>query len=141
MIALVDKSSARVGYEFVYLGEADECPKCSLYIPCHHNLENGRKYRISALKNKSHICSVFDEVFVCEVDEVPIEVAMKGGSAFEGATVNYRSLSCKNTFCKYSSFCLPEGLMEGDRCTIVKIKDKIKCVELGELVLVIIRRI
>jgi uncharacterized protein (UPF0179 family) len=141
MIALVDKGCAKVGYEFVYLGEADECPKCSLFIPCHYNLEKGRKYAITALKDKFHSCSVFEEVVVCEVDEVPFETVVPSGSAFEGASFKYRSLSCKNAFCRYSNFCLPEGLMEGDRCTVKKIKGKIKCAELGELVLVKVKRI
>jgi uncharacterized protein (UPF0179 family) len=141
MIALVDSESAEVGYEFVYLGEADECRNCSLHLPCHSNLERGRRYAVKSVREKTHPCSLFNKVGVCEVEEVGIDVFLPQGSAFEGASISFKPMHCKKTLCKHSTYCMPEGLSEGDRCLIHSIKRKFNCPEKGELAVATIRRI
>ncbi len=141
MIALVDSESADVGYEFVYLGEADECRNCGLLLPCHNNLERGRRYAVKSVREKTHPCTLFESVAVCEVEEVGIDVFLAQGSAFEGASISFKPMSCKNTLCEHSTHCMPEGLLEGDKCRINRIKGKFKCAEKGELSIVTIRRI
>jgi uncharacterized protein (UPF0179 family) len=141
MIALVDFESAEEGYEFVYLGEADECRNCNLLLPCHHNLERGRRYAVKSVREKTHPCSLFNQVVVCEVEEVGIDIFLPQGSAFEGASISFKPLSCKNTLCNHSSYCMPEGLTEGDRCMVHSIKGRYKCLEKGDLAVATIRRI
>lgn len=141
MIALVDKVSAQEGYEFVYLGLGDECSKCTLKTPCHHNLEKGRRYVVVKVKNKSHPCKLFEEVLVCDVKEVGIDVSISLGSAFEGATIKFNPQPCDNKLCIYTGNCIPEGLCKGDMCIIKSLKGKIKCPKKGELSLVTVKRI
>ncbi len=141
MIALVDSESAGDGYEFVYLGKADECRNCGLLLPCHNNLERGRRYTVKLVRDKTHPCSLFKSVAVCEVEEIGIDVAILPGSAFEGASISFEPLKCKNAFCKHSTYCMPEGLSKGDRCLILSVKRKIKCPEKGNLDVATIRRI
>jgi uncharacterized protein (UPF0179 family) len=125
----------------VYLGLGDECSKCPLKTPCHHNLDRGRRYVVVGVKNKSHPCKLFEEVLVCDVKEVGIDVSISPGSAFEGATIRFNPQPCDKKLCVYTGKCIPEGLSDGDRCTIISIKGKIKCPEKGELSLVKVKRI
>jgi uncharacterized protein (UPF0179 family) len=141
MIGLVDSESANEGYEFVYLGEADECKNCSLRLPCHHNFECGRRYAVKSVREKTHPCRLFNQLIVCEVEEVGIDVFLPQGSAFEGASITFKPLSCKKRLCKHSPYCMPEGLSDGDRCMVHSIKGKFKCPEKGELSVVTIRRL
>ena len=141
MIALVDSGCAKPGLEFVYLGEAEECRSCKLRIPCHQNLEKGRRYLVVSRKEKSHPCKLFEEVSVCELQEVGIDVAMPPGLAFEGASIVYHPHVCKKTLCIYQGKCVPEGLKDGDRCTVQAIKGKMRCGEKGELLIVALKRI
>ncbi|MFQ5800636.1 MAG: UPF0179 family protein [Candidatus Hydrothermarchaeales archaeon] len=140
MIALVDKRCAREGYEFVYLGESEECERCAIHLPCHHNLENGRRYVVTAAQEKSHPCQLFEEVVVCEVQEVLIDAAIEPVAAFAGASFTFRPIKCDKPLCSYGEYCMPEGLRDGDRCTIEAIKEKIRCKERGELVIAALRR-
>ncbi len=141
MIALVDSESAEVGYEYVYLGEADECKKCSLLLPCHHNLERGRRYAVKSVRDKTHPCSLFGQVVVCEVEEVGVDGAIAPEFAFIGSSITFKTVDCKNALCDYSNLCMPEGVSTGDRCTITGVKKKINCPEGKSLVVATLRRI
>lgn len=140
MIALVDKRCAKEGYEFVYLGESEECEGCAIRLPCHHNLEDGRRYIVTAIKEKSHSCPLFEEVVVCEVEDVLIDAAIKPAAAFAGASFTFRPIKCDKPLCSYVEYCMPEGLRDGDRCTIEAIKERIRCKERGNLAIVALRR-
>ncbi len=141
MIALVDSESAEVGYEYVYLGEADECKKCSLLLPCHHNLERGRRYAVKSVRDKTHPCSLFGQVVVCEVEEVGVDGAIAPEFAFIGSSITFKTVDCKNALCDYSNLCMPEGVSTGDRCTITGVKKKINCPEGKSLIVATLRRI
>jgi uncharacterized protein (UPF0179 family) len=140
MIALVDKRCAKEGYEFIYLGTSVECEGCSLHLPCHHNLEKGRNYIVTALKDKNHPCPLFEEVAVCEIQESSIDTAIDPKGAFTGASFMFRHPSCDEVLCNHARYCMPEGLKDGDRCTIEDIKERIKCRKNRELVIATLRR-
>ncbi|HDH28918.1 MAG TPA: UPF0179 family protein, partial [Euryarchaeota archaeon] len=129
------------GYEYVYLGEADECEMCSLRLPCHHNLERGRRYVVKSVRGKTHPCSLFGQVVVCDVDEMGVDAAIAPGFAFVGSSITFKSVDCKNPLCDYSGLCMPEGVSTGDRCTITGVKKKINCPEKRSLVVATLRRI
>jgi uncharacterized protein (UPF0179 family) len=140
MIALVDRNCAKIGYEFLYLGMADECSKCDIRVSCHHNLEKNRRYRVLSIKGSNHPCKLFTEVSVCEVKEVGIEAALIPGSAFEAAHLTFNPIPCENVFCDWAIYCRPEGLKGGDRCVVEKVKGRVVCPEKGELITVSLRR-
>ena len=141
MIALVDSESAETGYEFVYLGEADECKECSLRTPCHHNLERGRRYVVKSVRGKTHPCSLFETVVVCDVAEKGVDAAIAPEFAFVGSSLTFQSVDCKNTLCSHSNLCMPEGISPDDRCTITGVKKKIDCPEGKNLVVATLKRI
>lgn len=141
MIALVDSRCAKEGYEFIYLGVSEECGGCGLRLPCHHNLERGRKYAVTEVRDKSHPCPVFGEVTVCEVQEPSVDAAIEAKGAFPGSSVSFRPQSCGEVFCSHAGYCAPEGLREGDRCTVVELKREIECRDGRRLVIAALRRV
>ena len=56
-LTIVDSKLAKVGYEFVNYGEAEECRTCKLAKAC-LNLEAGRKYRVTNTRDKEHECRI-----------------------------------------------------------------------------------
>ncbi len=140
MIALVDCSTAEVGYEFIYLGRGGECKECRLREPCHHNLEAGRRYAVTEVTDALHPCALFNEVAVCHVREVGIDTAVAVGTAFEGSTMHFQPLECDDVLCDSSPICTPEGLRKGDRCVIEKIKGRVHCPRNRKLQMVTVRR-
>ncbi len=141
MIALVDSESAVVGYEFLYLGEGDECKMCSHRLPCHHNLERDRRYVVKSVRDKTHPCSIFETVVVCDVAEIGVDAAIASDFAFVGSSITFKKVDCKNTLCSHSNICMPEGISAGDRCTITGVAKMIECPENKRLVVATLKRI
>ena len=141
MIVLVDNETAKAGYEFVYCGEGDECRDCKFKLPCHSNLEAGRRYVVTEIKKQVHPCQLFGEVRVADVNESSFEVTIKRGNAIEGASTTYNPLKCENSLCENYSICCPDGLDSLDRCVVEKIISKVDCEKLGALEMVRLRRV
>ncbi len=141
MIVLVDSKSAEINYLFIYLGESEECGSCKMRIPCHSSLEKGRRYIVTGLKNKNHPCRLFGGVSVCEVEESQISAAINGRWGIPGATIRYHQVECKEILCKNAEICMPEGLLEDDRCIVENIKGKLQCSFRDDYVVVSLKRI
>jgi len=141
MIALVERDRAREGFEFIYLGMAGECKGCRLEKPCHHNLEKGWRYVVKKVSDRAHPCRLFGEVLVCEVEEVLIEAALRPALAIEGATIIYEPVACPHKLCEHARLCMPEGLAQGVRCTVEKVKGRVECDVRGWLALALLRRV
>ncbi len=141
MITLLDSKHAKVGYEFVHYGKAEECEGCELVKVCIENLERGRKYRVAALREKEHACKIYEKVIVVDVEESEVLAALDRKKAFAGAKVKFTSLECREFFCKNSKYCDPDGLLSNDACELREILSTIECEKGKELVLVKLRRI
>jgi len=141
MITLLDKGSAKKGYEFVYYGKAEECKDCDLANVCHGNLERGRKYHIVMVREFTHNCRLFGEVVVSEVKESKILAAIDVKKAFEGSSIVYTPINCEKVFCKNFRYCKPEGLVERDRCVVEGIKERAECSQGNALVIAAVRRL
>lgn len=140
MIALVDRGCAKENYKFVYLGESEECKSCKNRMSCHTNLEKGRRYVIRTLRDTAHQCAIFDEVIVCELEEIGIDAAINSDAAFPGATITFHPPKCSNHFCKYAMYCMPDSLIDGDVSVIEEVKEKIMCKKISGLVIAKLRR-
>jgi len=141
MIALVDSESAAAGYEFLYLGMADECKECSLQLPCHHNLEPDRRYVVKTVREKTHSCSLFGQMSVCDVDERGVDAAIAPEFAFAGSTITFKPVNCKNALCPHSNICMPEGVSTGERCEITAVKKRIECPDKKSIIVATLKRI
>lgn len=54
-----------------------------------------------------------------EVDRSNITLLSSSKSIFEGSTFSYESADCDEE-CEYHDYCFPEGLVDGDKCIVLK---------------------
>lgn len=141
MITLLPPKNAKIGYEFVHYGGAEECIECELSKVCIGNLEKSRKYRVVAVREKEHECRLYAKVSVVEVEESEVLAAVDRKKAFAGAKIKFTPIECKEMFCKNSNYCNPEGLLSNDACELREILSTIECEKGKELVLVRLKRV
>ena len=142
VITLIGVRQAREGYAFIHQGSSPNCKNCGYYRVCIENLEEGRVYRVVGLRENVFQCGVHEGgVRVVEVVESDIEAALPLRMAMEGALIPFQKLECEAISCINHEFCVPRGLVDGDRCTILKIDEKIECPEGLSLVKVLLHRL
>ena len=122
MITLIGKSLAKKGREFVFLGPADACEDCRFKSSCIGNLEKDRKYEIIDVKDNEQKCKIHAEetVIPVEVDRAKINLLTQSKSIFEGSTFTFNAPDCDEETCEFRDLCFPEGLMENDKCIVLK---------------------
>ncbi|MDW7732642.1 MAG: UPF0179 family protein [Methanolobus sp.] len=126
MITLVGSRLAKEGEEFIFLGESRECQKCKLKRTC-LSLEPGRKYRVVKLRSDTvHECFIHDSgVLAVEVVNSPIMAAIDSKKAIAGARISYERPKCSDFDDSLYDLMYPEGLRNGDKCTVCKVIDSI----------------
>ena len=122
MITLIGKDLAKKGQEFVFLGPADECETCRFKSSCVGNLELNRKYVVVDVKENEQKCPIHAEgiVIPVEVDRAKINLLTQSKSIFEGSTFTFNAPDCDEETCEFRDLCFPEGLMENDKCIVLK---------------------
>ena len=128
MITLIGKELAKEGLEFQYLGPLLECRNCKLKNVC-FNLDEGKWYRITGVRDKEHDCKVHDggKVVTVEVEELPVPLAISAKGVVEGETLTFKPVNCKEYDCEYYELCHPLGLREGTKIKVEKIVEDINC--------------
>ncbi len=128
MITLIGKSLAQEGLEFQYRGPLLECRSCKLKNVC-FNLDEGKWYRITKVRDKEHDCKVHEsgKVVTVEVEEIPVPIVIAAKNVVEGETIVYKPINCKEYSCEYYQLCHPIGLREGFKIKIVKVLEDIPC--------------
>ncbi|HHE75586.1 MAG TPA: UPF0179 family protein [Candidatus Aciduliprofundum boonei] len=128
MITLIGQSLAKEGFEFQYRGPLLECRSCKLKNVC-FNLDEGKWYRITKVRDKEHECKIHEggKVVTVEVEEIPVPIAISTKNVVEGETIAYKPINCKEYACEYYHFCHPLGLRDGFKIKIVKVVDNIEC--------------
>ena len=125
MITLIGKDLAEKGNEFVFLGPADECENCRFKSSCVGNLELNRKYVITGVKDNEQKCPIHAEytVIPVEVERAEIEILTTSKNIFEGSTFTFNPHEC-DEYCEFQDLCFPEGLIENDKCIVIKNQGK-----------------
>ncbi|MFQ6136074.1 MAG: UPF0179 family protein [Candidatus Hydrothermarchaeales archaeon] len=141
IITLIDTERAKPGYQFIHYGVAEECEDCDFKIVCIDNLEEGRRYEITGLKDLEHECNIYGKVKVVEVRESDLLAAINPKYAFIGSSIHFTPIECDDVFCENFGYCTPEGLKEGDKCEILDALNTIKCGRGHELQAVRVRRV
>ena len=128
MITLIGKELAEEGLEFQYFGPLLECRSCKLKNVC-FNLDEGKWYRITKIRDKEHDCKVHDgdKVVTVEVEEIPVPLVISAKSVVEGETIAFKPINCKEYGCEYYELCHPFGLREGTKVKIMKVEGEVKC--------------
>lgn len=121
MITLIGKDIAKKGFEFVFLGPAKECENCRFKSSCIDNLELNRKYVVTDVKDNEQKCAIHSQniVIPVEIERAEIDVLTTSKNIFEGSTFTYNAPKC-DEYCEFHDFCFPEGLIENDKCIVLK---------------------
>lgn len=141
VITLLPLEQAKIGYEFVHYGAAEECAGCELFRVCIENLEKGRKYRVVDLRGFEHPCKIAEKVRVIEVEECEVLASLEKKEAFVGAKMDFAPVDCTRVLCQNWIYCSPEGLQKSDRCEIRDTGAEIACPRGKSFVLARLRRI
>ncbi len=105
VVTLIGKKLAKDGVEFIYLGITKNCRSCKLKTVC-SNLEEGRKYRITKVRDRSHKCALHGEVIAVEVEKLPIVANVKKEQA-EATAIEWHPIKCDFIGCKEYEYCNP----------------------------------
>jgi Uncharacterized protein conserved in archaea len=121
-ITLIGSRLAKEGEDFIFMGESRECKRCKLRRTC-MNLEPGRKYRVAKVRSDTvHECFIHDGgVLTVDVVSSPIVAAIESRKAVEGSKISYEHPKCQAFDDGVYDLLYPEGLKEGDKCTVVKV--------------------
>lgn len=93
-VTLIGKHQARVGYTFLYAGEAPDCEGCKLQSLC-HTLREGWTYEIVKVRGVTHKCPIHEDgATVVEVKELPLHLAIPRKEAIEGAIITVEGREC-----------------------------------------------
>lgn len=141
IITMLSVSQARIGEIFIYRGWGQKCPECRYFMVCAKNLSEGRIYRVVGVRNKAFKCEAYDiEMRVVEVVEADIDAAVPSKQAIEGVILTFHPQECNNNLCENYILCMPDGLIEGDRCKVVRVHGALKCPRGLQLVRTLLRR-
>jgi hypothetical protein len=132
IITLVGELLAKKDATFVYNGPISDCRDCKLKTVC-FNLDSGRWYRISTVRNKHHECKVHEKgVRVIEVELTGIPASVPIKSAVEGTTVSFEPRRCGILSCENYRLCNPLGITNGAKFQVSEVGGEISC-ESGQL--------
>ncbi|RLF49853.1 MAG: hypothetical protein DRN20_00970 [Thermoplasmata archaeon] len=127
MITLLDENSAKVGFEFIFMGPIQNCKDCKLKNVC-FNLDIGGKYRVTKVREKKHQCKVhMGNVMVVEVEKVPLEICVDTKSAIEGSMVMLGQRDCMYPKCENYRRCFPLGVRRDAKFKVKSVGKKANC--------------
>jgi uncharacterized protein (UPF0179 family) len=119
-VTLVGTVLARQGVEFIYEGEAPGCDNCKVKKAC-NNLQKGHKYRIVTVRTTHHECAVhLNGATAVEVTESPITILISPEMAIINSKIK-PDFSCNKGDCRSFALCRPEGVVEGEKYTVVDV--------------------
>lgn len=119
-VTLVGTVLAGVGVEFIYEGEIAACDSCKVKKAC-NNLQKGRKYRIVTVRSTHHDCTVhLNGTTAVEVTEAPITMLITPEMAIINSKIK-PELSCNKSDCRSFSLCRPEGVVDGEKYTVIDV--------------------
>ncbi len=128
-ISLIGKDLAQQGLEFQFVGPLVQCSSCGIKNVC-FNLESGKSYKVTKVRDKLNNCSVFngDKVKTVEVESIDDELTMQFGRTIqEGSTVTLKSMKCDHLTCQYIEKCNLAHHKEGRKVTIKTVGSKVNC--------------
>ena len=127
-VTLIGKNQARIGFRFLFEGEAGLCSGCSVKKVCVGNLKHGRLYEVVKISDRSFPCILHSgEAVVVEVSEPLIDAAISSKTAISGALIKYEKHECDKWDCIHWSRCFPPGLTQGDKCKVDSVKGSLTC--------------
>lgn len=126
LVTLIGEKLARENGEFCYIGPNNECRNCKLKTVC-FNLKLGRRYKITKVRDKRHVCNVHEgTAVVVEVQELPILTTIDKKLS-EGSKTKVEKKDCNSIGCKNYDLCNNLAIQKDKNYNIVKIFESIEC--------------
>ncbi|MCL5989626.1 MAG: UPF0179 family protein [Candidatus Thermoplasmatota archaeon] len=128
-ISLIGTDLSVEGLEFTFLGPLTACSECRIKNAC-FNLEPGRSYRITKVRDQENPCLIFNKnkVKAVEIEELPEFANIQYGRKLqEGSTVTLKSMNCDYITCKNIEKCNLTNLRSETKATIIGITEKLEC--------------
>ncbi|MCL4332056.1 MAG: UPF0179 family protein [Candidatus Thermoplasmatota archaeon] len=128
-VSLIGVDLAEEGMEFTFVQPLKECSECKVKNVC-FNLEQGRNYRVTAVRKKEIPCNVYNKgkVMAIEVEELEESVHVKYGQKVQdGSSFVLESLNCDNFSCEHIETCNLMHVRNGRKVTIASVEEKIEC--------------
>jgi len=128
LVTVVGESQCKKGFEFVFGGPLADCRDCKVRNVCFH-LEEGRWYRVTAVRDVHHECKVHEGgVRVVEVERIPTRAALRASTAIEGSMLSFEESDCDLRSCTHYRLCHPVGASEGMRFRIASLEgEELEC--------------
>ena len=127
LVTVVGELQCRKGLEFVFGGPLAECRDCKVRNVCFH-LEEGRIYRVTAVRDVHHECKVHEGgVRVVEVEKVPTRAAIDKSAAVEGSLITFEESDCDWIGCENFRVCRPAGASEGMKFRVISVGEELGC--------------
>ncbi|MGV8130354.1 MAG: UPF0179 family protein [Methanolinea sp.] len=119
-VTLIGSGMAIADLEFIYEGEAEGCEACQVRKAC-HNLKQGRKYRIVAVRKTHHPCTVhLGGATAVEVIESPVAALVSADMAIRNTRIVFER-PCTRRECEHYSLCNPDGLIPGEKYVVMSV--------------------
>ena len=126
-ITLVGKDVAETGYEFVYLGEAEECSGCRLRTVC-NSLDRGSRYKVTEVRKQEHDCALLEGGIVAvRVEKTAAPAVLPKRGLMDGVTVTFTEPRCGMPGCPNWNLCNPVGRRTGDKLSVVRVDAAAEC--------------
>lgn len=124
---MVGEKQARIGNRFYFMGPQTDCKECKLRNVC-FNLEPGRQYEITSIRDTRHECDMHEEgVRVVEVEKKPTIACIPKKLAIDGSLITFEESDCGRLGCEHWSHCHPIGIKSGDKLPVSDVMGKVDC--------------
>jgi len=127
IFTFLGEKTARLGYVFVYEGEAAACRRCDFSRVCHGKLKPNLAYKVVEVRDKRIECPVLGEAVLVRVEKAPVKVAIRVEQAVEGALIKFTPQECGRLSCEYFSLCVPTALSSGGAYKIIEVLGFFNC--------------
>ncbi len=128
-ITLIGVDLARKDMEFTFKGPlSGKCDECRIRNVC-FNLEPGKKYRVTDVKEQVNPCSVYNKnkVSTIEVEEIKNTYNIQNGKRLmEGSSIELKSMKCDYLTCPNIEKCNLLSI-SSKKIVVNKIVQKISC--------------
>ena len=126
LVTLIGERLARQDGEFCYIGPNNECRNCKLKTVC-FNLKVGRRYKITKVRDKRHVCNVHEgTAVVVEVQEIPILTTIDKKLS-KGSKTKIEKKDCNSIGCEHYPLCSNIAIQKDKDYNITRIFESIKC--------------
>jgi len=126
LVTLIGENLAHEDAEFYYMGPNSECRNCKLKTVC-FNLKLGRRYKITKVRDKRHVCNVHEgTAVVVELQELPIFTTVDKKLS-EGSNSKIEKKDCNNIGCIHYALCKNPAIQKDKNYIIKKIFETIDC--------------